>query len=150
LVALQLAEIEREGELLLVGEVLAVEHEHGASVHPRLDRRRLSAADRPGDVDARHLSGELGSQRADRYDHTELPLAADLTDVGGMRDGAADGIDRGVADDEIVVGAVGAEGIVAGRADLGTRLPPAVLTADHARLQAVVEPGTGPHAPLRR
>ncbi len=69
LVSLQLAEVQREGKLLLVREVLAVKDEHGVLVHPRIDRRHLLATHRPGDVNPRHLSRELISQRADRYGH---------------------------------------------------------------------------------
>src|SRR5712692_4539432 len=69
LVALQLAKVEGEGELLLVREILVVKDEHGTGVHPRFDRRHLLATDRPGDVNPRDLSRELISQWADRYGH---------------------------------------------------------------------------------
>src|SRR5262245_20967932 len=76
--------------------------------------------------------------------------AADLAEVGAMRHGSAHGIDRGVADDQIEIGAVRSEGIVARRADLRTRLPPAVLAASDARIQALVQADAGPHCSLGR
>src|SRR5262245_50473244 len=55
-------------------------------------------------------------------------IEPDLAEVGSVRDRAADRIDGRVADDQVEVGAGGAEGIVARRADRGTGLPPPVLT----------------------
>jgi len=43
--ALDLAEIAAEGELLLVGDRLVVEHQHGVAIHPRLDQRRRVGAE---------------------------------------------------------------------------------------------------------
>ncbi len=56
--ALDLAEIAAEGELLLVGDVLIVEHQHGIAVHPRLDRRRLVRREGLAQIDARDLADE--------------------------------------------------------------------------------------------
>ena len=67
-----------------------------------------------------------------------------------MGDRAADRVDRRVADDEVVVGAVGTEGIVGGSAELRASLPPAVLAADHPRIETLVQPRAGPDLPLRR
>src|SRR5438445_12349824 len=55
LVALELAEVEREGNLLLVREVLIAKDEHGIGVHSRVDRRHVRAVDRRGDVAPRPL-----------------------------------------------------------------------------------------------
>src|SRR5438094_6532917 len=67
LVALELAEVEREGNLLLVREVLIAKDEHGIGVHSRVDRRHVRAVDRRGDVEPRDLSRERTTQRADGY-----------------------------------------------------------------------------------
>ena len=48
----------RERHLLLVGDVLVVEHQHGVAVHAGLDGRDLVRAERLGDVDARDLADE--------------------------------------------------------------------------------------------
>ena len=58
LVLFELAEVEREGDLLLVREVLVVEDEHGVRIHPSFDRRHVGAVDRSGDVQPRDLSRE--------------------------------------------------------------------------------------------
>ena len=76
--------------------------------------------------------------------------AADLTQVGAVRDRAADRIDRRVADDEVEVGAFRAERVVAGLADLRARLPPTVLPADDVRLQTLVQLGSRADAAFRR
>src|SRR5512143_2911048 len=74
----------------------------------------------------------------------------DLAQVGALRDRPADGIDSLVADDQVQVGAVRAEGIVARSAQLLASLPPTMLPADHVAPQAVIEAGARPHAALRR
>src|SRR4030095_9347172 len=76
--------------------------------------------------------------------------AADLAKICAMRYGSAHRIDRGVADDQIEIGAVRSEGIVARRTDLGTRLPPAVLAADDPGIETLVQTNAGPHLSLRR
>src|SRR5262249_14220984 len=76
--------------------------------------------------------------------------APNLADVRAVGNGAADGVDRRVADQQVEVGAVGAEGVVGGRADLRAALPPDVLASHGARPPAVVEAGTGADGPLRR
>src|SRR4029450_13556219 len=67
-----------------------------------------------------------------------------------MRHRPAHGIDGRVADDQVEIGAVRAERIVAGRADLRAGLPPAVLAARDARLQGLVERPPRADAALRR
>src|SRR5215813_4194189 len=76
--------------------------------------------------------------------------AADLAEVRAMRDGPAHGIDRRVADDQVEIGAVRPERIVTRRADLGTRLPPAVLAAHDPRIETLVQTDTGSHSTLWR
>ncbi len=68
------AEVLREGDLLLVGDVLAMEDEHGEAVHAVIDRRGVLAADRLGQVDARHLAGEPGMDLPDGRGHGGLLL----------------------------------------------------------------------------
>jgi hypothetical protein len=58
-------------------------------------------------------------------------------------DRATDRVDRCVTDDEVEVGTVRTEGVVAGRTDVRACLPPAVLAADNAWLQGVVLPTGG-------
>ena len=63
----------------------------------------------------------------------------DLAQMSSMRRRAADRVARVPADDQVEAGAVGSERVVARRADLGASLPPAVLAADNARVEARVE-----------
>ena len=58
-------EILAERHLLLVGDLLVVEHEHGVTVHARLDRRDLVRCQRFRDLDARHLTHEHRMDLAD-------------------------------------------------------------------------------------
>ena len=73
-----------------------------------------------------------------------------------VRRGPADGIARGRIDGQVVVGAPRAERIVARRADLGTRLPPAMLANHDAgielslkRARARMPPPASRHLPSR-
>jgi hypothetical protein len=59
LVALQVPKVQAERDLLLVGEALTAQQEHGVPVHPGIDRRSIPAAERLADVDARHFSREV-------------------------------------------------------------------------------------------
>src|SRR5438309_1751796 len=72
---LQRAEVAAERHLLLVGELLVVEHEHGVAIHARLDRRDFVTRERPADVDSRDLAHEHGVDLADGYVHVSAPLA---------------------------------------------------------------------------
>src|SRR5579859_5710522 len=76
--------------------------------------------------------------------------APNLTQVGPVRDGAADRVDRVAADKQVEISAGRAERVVAGRANLRGSLPPAMLPADDVWLQRVVQPGAGAHTALRR
>jgi hypothetical protein len=61
----QLAEIAAECLLLLVGQFLVVEHQHGAAVHAGFDRGDVILAERLSDIDAGHLAGEDRGELAD-------------------------------------------------------------------------------------
>jgi hypothetical protein len=67
-----------------------------------------------------------------------------------VRDRTADGVDRRVANDEVEIGAMRTQGIVAGRADLRAGLPPPVLAADDARIQRGVDACPCPDTPFGR
>ena len=66
---LDLAEIAREGDLLLVGDVLIVKHEDGVAVHPGLDRRDLVRGQRPTQIDPGHFADKHRMNLADRNGH---------------------------------------------------------------------------------
>ena len=68
-IALELAEMAGEGDLLFVGDVLLAEDENGVLVHAGLDRGDLLGAERLAAVDPGDLSGEHRMQRADRNGH---------------------------------------------------------------------------------
>ena len=70
------AEIAGEGQLLLVGEALVAQHQHGAAIHPRLDRRHLLARQRLRRVDPRQFAGKTGMERADGEGHERTPFAS--------------------------------------------------------------------------
>src|SRR5512135_109400 len=59
---------------------------------------------------------------------------ADLAKISAVRNGAAYRVNRIVADEQVIVGPVRAEGIIAWRANFGAGLPPAVLSAGDIRL----------------
>ena len=73
-----------------------------------------------------------------------------LAQIGAVRRRAADRIERRAADDQVEIGALRTERIVAGRTDRRAGLPPAVLANHHARIEAVVEARARAHAALRR
>jgi len=70
---LALAEIQRECHLLLVGDVLAVEDQHGVFVHAGLDLDRLVPGQGLAQIDARHLADEMLVKLADRNRHRVSP-----------------------------------------------------------------------------
>src|SRR6516225_4768881 len=76
--------------------------------------------------------------------------ALDLAQIGAVRSRSADGIERRGADDQVEVGSIRSERIIAGCADLGAGLPPAVFADHDIGVEAVVEPSAGAYAPLRR
>src|SRR6187401_1787813 len=69
-----LAEIQREGELLLVGDVLAVEDQYGIFVHSRFDLGRLIPGQRLAQIEAGNLADEMLVQLADRHGHGACSL----------------------------------------------------------------------------
>src|SRR6185503_4899569 len=70
------AEVARERHLLLVGELLAAEHEHGVLVHAGLDARHVLWRERLADVYSGHLADEHGMNLADRDGHALPPVRA--------------------------------------------------------------------------
>src|SRR5215471_7036916 len=68
-VGLELAEMTREDELLVDGDVLVAKHEHGVAVHARFDRGDLVRAERMAAIDAGDLADKDRVQRADRDRH---------------------------------------------------------------------------------
>src|SRR5262249_60892181 len=64
-----LPEMERKGVWVLVAVFPVATDAHARAIHPRLDRRRGLAVDRPGDVEPRDLSGERPAQRPDGNAH---------------------------------------------------------------------------------
>src|SRR4030095_566370 len=75
---------------------------------------------------------------------------SNIAQVGFLRCSAADRVARGGADEQVEVGAHRPQRVVAGRAELGTALPPAVLAHDHTWIEVRIEPGAGAHAAFRR
>ena len=55
---LDLAQATREGQLLLVVELLVVEDQHGVTVHAGVDGRDLVRGERPGQVETIDFRGE--------------------------------------------------------------------------------------------
>jgi hypothetical protein len=72
--ALELAEMARESDLLLIGDVQAAKNQHSVLVHPRLDRRDILDAQRFAGVDPNDLSAKHRMQRTDRYGHEAVLL----------------------------------------------------------------------------
>ncbi len=63
-----------------------------------------------------------------------------------MRGCAANWVNGAAVDEKVEVGAVGAVRVVARRADLLARLPPAVLATHHILVERVIQPGTSADA----
>jgi len=72
LVALQLAEMPGERDLLRVAEILVAEHQHGVAVHAGLDRGDLVGRERLGTVDTADLTGKGRVELIDRDRHPRL------------------------------------------------------------------------------
>src|SRR3984893_18465481 len=70
---LALAEIERERHLLLVGDVLTGEQQHGVFVHAGLDVARLLRRQRLAQIDARNLAEKMRVKLPDRDRHGVSP-----------------------------------------------------------------------------
>src|SRR5579864_1680643 len=75
--------------------------------------------------------------------------ATDLADVCAVWRRATGRINGGIANQQVVVGAVKTERIIRWRADLVARLPPAMLAAHHTWIERIVQPGAGSHRTVR-
>src|SRR5688572_3934713 len=84
------------------------------------------------------------------FSHLFSRSQSNLAQVGFERWRTADRVACGGADEQVEVGPPRAERIVAGLAELGAALPPAVLAHHHAGIEVLVEPGAGAHAALGR
>ena len=62
-----------EVELLLVGEILIAEHQHGVRVHAGADRFQRGAIMHLAQIDRAHFAGEYGRERGDGDGHEMLP-----------------------------------------------------------------------------
>src|SRR5207248_5109898 len=74
-VALQLAEMTAEGELLVIAEALVAEHQHRVAVHAGLDRGDLVGRERLAAIDAGHLADEQRMEQGDRDGHAGSALS---------------------------------------------------------------------------
>ena len=63
------AEALREGELLLVGEILVVEYEHGVPVHAGVNGGNVVRRQRLREIDAVDLSSEAGADLTNGKGH---------------------------------------------------------------------------------
>ena len=63
-----------------------------------------------------------------------------------MRGCSANWVNGAAVDEKVEVGPVGAIRVVAGRADLLARLPPAVLATDHVLVEGVIQPCASAYA----
>src|SRR5882724_11835582 len=70
---LALAEIQRKRHLLLVGNVLAVKHQHGVSVHAGFDISRLVFGQRFGEIYPGDFAGKMTMQLLDLNGHGVFP-----------------------------------------------------------------------------
>jgi hypothetical protein len=71
-IALELAKVAGESDLLFIGDVLLAEYENGVLVHPRLDRHHLLGVQRAAAVDPGDLAGKHRMQWTDRNGHRGL------------------------------------------------------------------------------
>src|SRR5262245_50400306 len=71
---------------------------------------------------------------------------SNLAQIATMRGRAADRVARSSVNEQVAIGAHRPERVVAGRADLGAGLPPAVGTNRDPGVEVVVQPGAGAHA----
>ena len=71
---LELAEVAREGDLLRVGDVLAVKDQHRMPVHALVDRGGVLAAERLRQIDAGNLADEHGMDLFDGERHFAVVL----------------------------------------------------------------------------
>ena len=71
---LERPEIAREGQLLLVGEILPRQHQHGVFIHAGVDGGDLGGRERPRRVDAGQTAADMRGERLDLDRHGGLPL----------------------------------------------------------------------------
>ena len=79
---LERPECAAEGELLLVGDVLVVEHQHGVAVHAGVDRRGVRGAERLAEIEARDLAADDRVKRPDFEGHRDTPLQSGIHSMG--------------------------------------------------------------------
>src|SRR5205085_11337926 len=79
---LAFAKVQRKGELLLIGDVLAVEDQHGIFVHARFGLARLLLRQRLTQIETRNLTDKMLVQLTDGHRH-----GADLPDLVACRKG---------------------------------------------------------------
>jgi hypothetical protein len=72
-VALELAELARKGELLLVGERLLAKHQDGVALHGRIDRVRVERSQLGAAFDAADLRGECAWNPTNDDRHAKPP-----------------------------------------------------------------------------
>jgi hypothetical protein len=84
---LEIAEMQREAELLLVRQLLVAEYQNRVFGHAGMDGRDLGRPQRLPTVDTGHFAGEGRSQLPNRYTQAALPLAARAGKTGGVDDG---------------------------------------------------------------
>src|SRR5271166_5949760 len=73
-----------------------------------------------------------------------------LAKISALRRRTADGIEDIAADEEVEVGAIRPEGVVARGADFRASLPPAMLADRHSGIEVCIEARAGSHTALRR
>jgi hypothetical protein len=83
---LELAEMQREAELLFVRQRLVAEHQNGVLGHVGMDGRNLVRRQRPPAIDTRDFAGEGGAYLPDRFVQMALPRDADRK-TGGANGG---------------------------------------------------------------
>ena len=76
--------------------------------------------------------------------------APDLTKISPMGRGAADGVAKGSTDNQIEVGSIGTEWVIAVLVNFFACLPPAVLTAHNAGIETFVDARAGANTALWR
>ncbi len=78
---LEIAEVAAERHLLLVGDLLVVEDEHGVAVHPRLDGAHLVWRERLREVDSGYPAHEDRMDLADGKAHRREPARPAISSI---------------------------------------------------------------------
>src|SRR5262245_33180148 len=94
-----------------------------------------------------------GSSRGSTSEPLSLPptqsiYTTNLAQVSAMWDGAADRVDRLIANNEIEVRPIRAEWIICRHSYLCARLPPAMLSTDNIWRKGVIHLGARPYTPF--